>query len=118
MIWVESQGRPIAAALNFSGADSTYAYQVGIDPEALEENPGWLVNTALLQHAIQTGQRRFDLLRGDEPYTSHLRAQPQAAVEIRIVPHRLRPQLWYTAWRTGTTMKGWLRAGLTRSGIL
>jgi CelD/BcsL family acetyltransferase involved in cellulose biosynthesis len=117
MVWIERAGRPIAAGLNFCGSGVTYAYQVGIDPQSLDENPGWLVNTASVQHAIASGQQGFDLLRGDEPYKGHLRAQPRPSKELRIVPNRLRSQLWHTAWRTGSTMKDWLRSSLALAGI-
>jgi CelD/BcsL family acetyltransferase involved in cellulose biosynthesis len=117
MVHIELAGRPIAAALNFWGGHVTYAYQVGIDPESLAENPGWLVNTACIQHAIATAQLGFDLLRGDEPYKGHLRAQPRPSKELRIVPNRLRSQLWHTAWRAGTTMKDWVKSSLALAGL-
>jgi len=117
MAWVEVQGRPIAAGLNLRGGKVTYAYQVGIDPDALEQNPGWLVNTAAIRQAIEEGHHGFDLLRGDEPYKGHLRAEPRAVHEIRIVPDRLRSQLLHTAWRTGTTVKDWLKTGLALTGM-
>jgi CelD/BcsL family acetyltransferase involved in cellulose biosynthesis len=117
MVCVEHSGRPIAAGLNFCGGSVTYAYQVGIDPDSLHENPGWLVNTACIRHAIANGQRGFDFLRGDEPYKGHLRALARPSKEIRFVPNRLRSQLWHTAWLTGSTMKDWLKNSLTLAGI-
>src|SRR5262249_48782604 len=95
----------------------TYEYQVGIDPESLAEYPGWLVNSAAIRHAIENKRKGFDLLRGDEPYKSHLGAEPRACKELRIVPNRLRSQLWHKAWRTGNTMKDWLKNSLCLAGI-
>jgi CelD/BcsL family acetyltransferase involved in cellulose biosynthesis len=112
MVSTQLADRPVAAALNFVGGGVMYAYQVGIDPDALAENPGWLVNAALIQHAIERRFVAFDLLRGDEPYKAHLRATARPCREIRIVPNRLRSQLWHTAWRTGTTMKTWIKTSL------
>src|SRR5262249_25916433 len=117
MIRTEFAGKTIAVGLNFRGGKVTYAYQVGIDPESLAENPGWLVHAALIQHAIATGQSGIDFLRGDEPYKAHLRAQPRPCKEIRVVPSRLRSQLWHAAWRTGTTVKDLLKTSLTLVGI-
>jgi CelD/BcsL family acetyltransferase involved in cellulose biosynthesis len=116
-LWIELAGRPIAAGLNFCGGSVTYAYQVGIDPESLGENPGWLVNTASIQQAIASGKRGFDLLRGDEPYKGHLRAEARPSKELRVVPNRLRSQLWHQAWRTGSGMKDWLKSTLVLAGM-
>jgi CelD/BcsL family acetyltransferase involved in cellulose biosynthesis len=117
MVWVEIAGRPIAVGLNFRLGGVTYCYQVGIDPDHLAEAPGWLVNTATIQQAIATGQHKLDLLRGNEPYKGHLGARPHPSKELRIVPNRLRSQLWHKAWRTGNTMKDWLKTSLTLAGI-
>ncbi len=109
--------KPIATELCFRGESITFAYQIGIDPDALPENPGWLVNTASIQRAIELGQSAFDLCRGDQEYKHHLGAQPHPCEECRVVPPKLRSQLWDAALVTQTAVKDWLKAGLSISGI-
>jgi CelD/BcsL family acetyltransferase involved in cellulose biosynthesis len=43
-------------------------YNAGIDPDARELSPGVVLTGRYMRHAIETGKRRFDFLRGDEPY--------------------------------------------------
>ena len=117
LLWVEKQGRPLAAELHLYDAETTYAYQVGISPDDLAENPGWLVNTASLLCAHQAGQKGFDLLRGDEPYKSHLGAQPRATQDIRVVSRSVGSQLRSTAWLAGDALRGWIKGGLELTGI-
>lgn len=114
---VRLAGRPIASELCFRGATTTFAYQIGVDPDFLDENPGWLVNAASIQRAIQMGQRGFDLCRGDNEYKHRLGAAPQPCESCRIVPPRLRSQLWDAALVTQTMVKGWVKAGLVMTGI-
>src|SRR5207244_453594 len=75
--WLELDGRPVAAEYHIAGEDIVYAYQSGIEPEVLHEEPGHLAAIATLQLAIAQGYRAFDFLRGDEPYKAHWRAQPR-----------------------------------------
>jgi len=43
-------------------------YNAGIDPDARELSPGVLLMAELIRAALGAGARRFDFLRGDEPY--------------------------------------------------
>ncbi len=61
-------GRRIAAAVWFEDADAWYLYNAGVDPEARELSPGVLMSATAIRAAIAAGRRRFDYLRGDEPY--------------------------------------------------
>ena len=63
-----SGGRRIAAGVWFEDAEAWYLYNAGVDPEARELSPGVLLSALALQAAIGAGRRRFDYLRGDEPY--------------------------------------------------
>lgn len=92
--------RPIAVEYHFAGGDTTYAYQGGVDPDQLAEEPGQLSMILALQAAIAEGRSRFDLLRGDEPYKAHWRATPRQAVRLLAVPPRMWPKLRRGAWTT------------------
>src|SRR5204862_188900 len=93
LLWIEKDGRPLASELHLCSDETTYAYQVGISPDDLAENPGWLVNTAALRCALAAGHTGFDLLRGDEPYKSHLGAEPRGTTDFRIASRRVGSQL-------------------------
>ncbi len=50
--WIELDGRPVAVDYSLVNADTIFAYQGGIDPEANSESPGHLMTIALVQHSI------------------------------------------------------------------
>ena len=79
---LQLRNAPIAAEYHFAGDGATYAYQGGLDPENLPEQPGRLALIRCLQHAIAEGHSSFDLLRGDEAYKSHWRARPTETVDL------------------------------------
>jgi CelD/BcsL family acetyltransferase involved in cellulose biosynthesis len=60
--------RRIAAGVHFETADGILYYNAGIDPDAKDLSPGVLMIHAYIGRAIERGLRRFDFLRGDEPY--------------------------------------------------
>ena len=43
-------------------------YNAGIDPDARELSPGVILAAECVQFAVEHGKRRFDFLRGNEPY--------------------------------------------------
>jgi hypothetical protein len=66
--FLEVAGRRIAAGVWFEDADAWYLYNAGVDPDARELSPGVLMSAKAIEAAILAGRRRFDYLRGDEPY--------------------------------------------------
>jgi CelD/BcsL family acetyltransferase involved in cellulose biosynthesis len=60
--------RLIAAGVHFETDDSLLYYNAGIDPDAFDLSPGVLLTYAYIERALERGLRRFDFLRGDEPY--------------------------------------------------
>ena len=116
--WIELEGRTVAAELHLIGGIATYAYQAGVLPDALDQEPGRIMNVAMLKHNIQEGQLVFDFLRGDEPYKAHWRATPRPSLSYRVVPHRAAAQLRHQMWQAGDTMKHWVKAGLSLTGVL
>jgi CelD/BcsL family acetyltransferase involved in cellulose biosynthesis len=109
--WLERAGRPIAAEYHLAGGAVIYAYQAGVDPDALEHEPGSLITLAVLRRAMDEGYREFDFLRGDEPYKAHWRAEPCAGVELRLVAPRPLAQLRHGLWLAGSGVKRWATAG-------
>jgi hypothetical protein len=60
--------RPIFAAVTFDDGATCFLYNAGMDPGARELSPGVTGTAAYLRDRIAAGRRRFDFLRGDEPY--------------------------------------------------
>ncbi len=81
-------GRVIAAEYHFVGQDAVYVYQGGLDPERADDEPGRLSMIRCIQQAIAEGRKEFDLLRGDEPYKPHWRAEPRTTMNVEIVSPR------------------------------
>ncbi len=99
----------IAVEYQLSSMDVVYDYQSGLDPEFLELEPGRVSLAAAVRAAIEKRFRAFDLLRGDEPYKAHWRAERRPTLCARVVPqHRsawLRDHLWVVKDRTRQWMK-------------
>jgi CelD/BcsL family acetyltransferase involved in cellulose biosynthesis len=110
--WLEWDSRPIAAEYHLAGDDAVYAYQAGIDPQALDVEPGRLIAVAVIRQAIADGQRAIDFLRGDEPYKAHWRAEPRPSLEFRIAAPRLMSRCRHGVWLAGDRMKQWVKGHL------
>lgn len=109
--WLEVEGKPVAAEYHLAGDNGViYAYQSGIEIDALGLAPGRLVTLAILRRAIGEGYRSFDLLRGDEPYKAHWRAKPRPTVELCVLPGKGADRLRFGMWLAGRSMKDWLRS--------
>ncbi len=112
LAWLELDGRTVAAEYQVLGRDVVYAYQSGIEPVALEHEPGRLITIATLERAIAEGRRAFDFLRGDELYKAHWRARPRPTYDVRIVADSPHERLRHGLWWAGGTMKAWLKQRL------
>ncbi len=60
--------RRIAAGIHVETADTWMFYNAGIDPDARDLSPGVLLAAKYVESALDAGARRFDFLRGNEPY--------------------------------------------------
>lgn len=107
--WLELEGQPLAVEYQLAGPEITFAYQAGIDPDRLDEEPGRLVTMVTLQRAIAEGQQAMDFLRGDEPYKAHWRAEPKQMYDYRIVPARPAAKLRHSLWLAKDSLRGWLK---------
>ena len=117
LVWLELDGRPLAAEYQLLGTDVVYASQSGIDPDRLDLEPGRLAIAATLQSSIDRGYRSYDFLRGDEPYKAHWRAQPRPMWEIRVVPDRPGARFRHGVSSATNSVKGWIRGGLELAGL-
>ena len=94
-IWFE--GRPIAADIGFRARDRWLCYQSGMDPEAMNLEPGKLANVCILREAGRFGIHTIDFLRGDEPYKRQLRADPHPACDLHFMKPGLAGRLRHLA---------------------
>lgn len=101
----------IAAQYHLTGGGVTYAYQSGIDPARLGDDPGRLMAVVALQRAIAQGRTHYDFLRGDEPYKRFWLAEPVATCNVRVIPNRALAHWRHNVWLAGTTVKRWLKHG-------
>ncbi|MFI5261619.1 MAG: GNAT family N-acetyltransferase [Candidatus Limnocylindrales bacterium] len=60
--------RLIFASVGFHDADTCYFYNAGMDPAARDLSPGVTGAAAYLRYELEHDCRRFDFLRGSEPY--------------------------------------------------
>ena len=109
LVWTELEGRPVAAEYDFVGPGTVYYYQTGLEPEAIEENPGWLGLAGSLRRAIEEGYRTFDFLRGDEAYKSSWGAQSWPTIDMRIVAPRAAARWRHAAWRAQQRLRDWAK---------
>jgi len=115
LLLLDIGGHTVAAEYQLAGDGITYAYQAGVDPDYLEQQPGKLITIASLRQAIDEGQHSFDLLRGDEPYKPHWRAEPRQMYDFRIAAHHAGARFRHTAWLARRRMKSWLKRNLPRA---
>ncbi len=116
--WVEIGNTPAACVIAFCDGGVYYVYQTGMATALLEESPGWLMQSAAIRDAIETGCHTYDLLRGNETYKGHLGAEPHDMVDVRIVSRRLAPRLRHTAWLTGNLVRSAIKSSLSTMGVL
>jgi CelD/BcsL family acetyltransferase involved in cellulose biosynthesis len=116
---LDLDGRPVAAEFQVCCGQGIYAYQSGIEPDALPHQPGRLITLATLQAAIADGRRTFDFLRGDEPYKAHWRARPRPADSLFLVPNSRAARLEHQLWLARDAMKHWVkrRLGATANSL-
>jgi CelD/BcsL family acetyltransferase involved in cellulose biosynthesis len=65
---VSSGGSLLFAALAFDDGTTCFLYNAGMDPTRPELSPGIVGTAAYIRDRLAAGRRRFDFLRGDEPY--------------------------------------------------
>ncbi|TWT89698.1 hypothetical protein Mal64_00770 [Pseudobythopirellula maris] len=116
--WLELAGEPAAVEYQYLGdeidgsAGAVYAYQGGVDPDRLDDEPGRLAMIYTIRSAIEEGRPRMDFLRGDEAYKPHWRAEPHATVSHRVVPPRRSARLRAGATGVAEGLRGVLKNGL------
>jgi CelD/BcsL family acetyltransferase involved in cellulose biosynthesis len=69
---LELDGKPIAEIMCFDYNDCIYLYNSGYDPKYVSLSAGLLSKVYAIQDSIEKGKKKFDFLKGAEPYKGHL----------------------------------------------
>lgn len=109
LVWLDVDGRTVAAEYQVLGDGVVYAYQSGLEPAALHHEPGRLITLAMLKLAIAEGYHAYDFLRGDEAYKAHWRAVSRPTLEVRIAIDTPVARLRQGMWWAGGLLRSWLR---------
>lgn len=108
-------GRPIAAEYHLGRGQTVFAYQSGVEPTALADEPGRLAAIAVVRKAIAAGFTTYDLLRGDEPYKAHWRAMPLATEQVTVIGPRAASRRRYALLGIARKVRRLLQSRLRRS---
>jgi CelD/BcsL family acetyltransferase involved in cellulose biosynthesis len=84
MVFLRLAGVRAASVLCFRGADEVLLYNSGYNPAYGEFSVGLLSKALVLRKAIEDGKKRFDFLRGAEPYKYDLGARDVAVYRCII----------------------------------
>jgi len=89
-LWfLEARAEPLAALLCFDDGVTVSLYNSGYDPERSAFAPGIVLTSYAISGAIGEGRRRFDFLRGEEPYKYAFGATPEDVMRITIAPRAM-----------------------------
>ncbi len=75
--------REVACEYTFKYLDTLYSYQCGFDPEFGKNNVFKVLRSYVIEDAIQSGIKEFDLLRGEESYKYDWKALPRKKQTLR-----------------------------------
>lgn len=82
MLWLEE--RPAAALFCLEERGTVALYNSGFDPEARALSPGVVLIARTIEDAIARGFRRYDFLRGEEPYKYGFGAVPTEVLRVTL----------------------------------
>jgi CelD/BcsL family acetyltransferase involved in cellulose biosynthesis len=85
LVTLDLDGAPAAAWYGFSFGDTVYYYQGGWDPMWQRHGIGMVLTGLMIRRAIERGYRRFDFLRGEEPYKATWTSTARQCREIVIL---------------------------------
>jgi CelD/BcsL family acetyltransferase involved in cellulose biosynthesis len=69
---LEVDGAPAAMVMGFDYNDTMYLYNSSYDPRYRSLSVGVLSKVLCIKESIQRGRKKWDFLKGGEPYKYHL----------------------------------------------
>ena len=106
----ENDGGVIGAQLLLLGTDTVFMYQSGVDPNAMDLEPGHALVTGSLLYSIECGYKTYDFLRGDEPYKAFWGAQPKVLQQIVLAPPTFKAQAIEAVQRNMNRLRTYYRS--------
>jgi len=104
---LDVDGEPAAGWYGFTCDDTAYFYQSGRDPRWERESVGQVLLATMIRRAMERGLKRFDFLRGEDPYKRQWTTVGQTTEEITIFRRGLRGR-----WLRGVETLAGVRARL------
>jgi CelD/BcsL family acetyltransferase involved in cellulose biosynthesis len=105
LVTLDLDGEPAAAWYGFTWRDTVCFYQSGRDPRWERESVGQVLLAAMIRRGMERGFKRFDFLRGEDPYKRLWTAAQRTTQEITIFRRGLRGR-----WLRGVDAAAELRA--------
>jgi CelD/BcsL family acetyltransferase involved in cellulose biosynthesis len=81
---LELDNKPVAEILCFEYQDCMYLYNSGYDPQYVGLSAGLLSKVLAIKDSIDKGIKKFDFLKGPEPYKAHLGGKEVPLFRCRI----------------------------------
>lgn len=108
LIVLDFENQPLASMLLLNDGVTNFMYQSGVDVDRMKLEPGYQVAYLSIFRSIQNGFKRFDFLRGDEPYKSRWDTKRIAISRTRWVPRKIRSVVKHNLWLAGRSLKHWI----------
>ena len=85
LMFREVNGRKAACIFNFDYRDRVWVYNSGLDPQAFGAlSLGVVLTAKAIEHAIETGNKSFDFLRGNETYKYRFGAEDTFVYRLQV----------------------------------
>jgi CelD/BcsL family acetyltransferase involved in cellulose biosynthesis len=84
LLFVDLDGVPVASTMCFDYRSTFYLYNNGYDMRYAHLSLGLLSKVFTIREALLSGSRRFNFLRGSEPYKRRLGGSPVALLECEV----------------------------------
>lgn len=84
LLFVDLDDTPVASTMCFDYRSTVYLYNNGYDGRYAHLSLGLLSKVYTIREAIHSARRRFNFLRGGEPYKRHLGGSPIGLLECEV----------------------------------
>ncbi len=108
---LQLDGKDVAGTFGYWETEELAIYLVGMDVNAQEHRPGWMLNAECMKLGLLAGKKRINFLRGDEEYKARLGADPTEQHRWVATSPRFWPRLRNAALKKGIEVRDWLNAG-------
>lgn len=82
LLWLEDRAAAALFCLEYGG--TVALYNSGFEPDARANSPGVVLIARTIEDAIARGFRRYDFLRGEEPYKYGFGATPRDVLRVTL----------------------------------